>query len=133
MAFLLVIFLSTTNAQRYEYKYSFYNNLAGQNISNELDTNGEPEFLVLHYDDRRLLESDPRYLGDLGDESIWTRLGVMITEGDPLRTNNQGANKNFTTDAPFTVILYIYVTKYDQDGCLFGKVETDEEYDGNVF
>jgi hypothetical protein len=98
--------------------------LAGNDIDNELDISGEPKMLQKHYDDRRMLN-------DLGDEPIWTRMGVMITEGDPLRSDNSGG-QTFGTDPPYTIILWVYVTKYDQDGCLFGKVDIENSYNMNT-
>ena len=113
-----------------EYQYKFYNNLGGSTVKNELtaSSNGNPQWNNKYHDDRRVLFDGTRQLGDLGNSPEWTNLGVMFREESALRTPSSG--HDLYTNPPYTIIMWVYVLRVDQESCLFGKVNI-QDYDRN--
>ena len=111
-----------------EYHYKFYNNLNGGTVDNEITSNGKPRWNNKYNDDRRVLFDGTRQLGDLGNSPEWTNLGVMFREESALR--NPSSGHNLATNPPYTIIMWVYVLKVNQESCLFGKVNVNS-YDIN--
>ena len=86
-----------------------------------LESDDDPEFYTsLRKDDRRRNLDTER----VGSTPVETRLGVMFVEDSALGSK---LGKNFETPTPFSAILWVYVYEVDQESCIFGKIEEDDE------
>ena len=111
-----------------EYHYQFYDNLFGNVVFNKDAQSGYPQWNSNYNDDRRMLGNDSRKLNDLGNPPKWTKLGVFFVEQSALRTPLSG--QSLVTTPPYTIIMWVYVLKVNQESCLFGKVNVNS-YDIN--
>lgn len=105
------------------FKHQFFDNLSEGSVENLYNLpNGSPKFHDRYKEpdsNRRNLNNHNNY-DDVGRKPIFSRLGVMFIEESGLASYSY---HDMSTPKPFSIILWVYIYKVDQKGCIFGKID----------